>query len=444
MAEALLHAVELSEDIIFITDTQGNFVHVNAAFERITGWRRDEVVGKPVRLLKSGEHPASFYRALWTTLRRGQPFRATFINRKRSGELFFEDQTITPVLDAAGQPAYFVAVGKDVTAREETVRALQRLTAILENTSDCVAIVRPDGQLEWCNGAARRMLGVDEARDIRTLRLRDVVARSSLRTVLELAVPTALQLGWWRGEVHLRHQQDGREVPVSQVIIAHKAPDGRVEYLSTIARDISEERRLRSAIQRAYLLERALRTIDAALLQEKPLQEVLEALCDGVVTLGFRMCWVGLKEPDFTIRPLASRGLATDYLQAIRVRWDEDSPLGRGPGGIAARTGQTVVIHDTATDPRFAPWREEALRRGYRSNASVPLRTNHEVLGILAVYAERAGAFDEESVRALETLAQQGTLAVVTARQREELRRIQQLQDFHVEHMPLAHILWDT
>ena len=237
--------------------------------------------------------------------------------------------------------------------------------------------------------------------------------------------------------------RDGQEIPVSQVIIAHKSPDGEVEYLSTIARDISEEKRLQAAVARALAVERSLRAIDAALLQEKPLSDVLEALCDGVVALGFRMCWVGLKEPDHTVRPLTSRGLATDYLQAIRVRWD-DTPEGRGPTGRAIRTGRAAVCQDVEQDPDFASWREQARRRGYRSSAAVPLKTNGEVLGALNVYSERAHAFDADVLYTLETLAQQATLAILNARQREELRHIQQLQNFHVEHMPLAHILWDT
>ena len=365
------------------------------------------------------------------------------MNRKKNGELYWAEQVITPIRDAEGQVTHFLSVWRDVTARQQAEAERKRLTAILENTSDFVAIGHPDGRVEWYNRAARRMLGLADDEDIRSIRIPDTHPEWAARLVMEHGIPTAIREGIWRGETAFL-SRDGREIPVSQVILAHKGPDGQVEYLSTIARDISEEKRLRSAVQRSLVLERALRAIDLALLQEKPLQEVLEALCDGVVALGFRMCWVGLKQPDYTLRPLASRGLEAGYLRAIQVRWDDQSPWGQGAAGIAARTGRTAVVEDIAADPISAPWRPEALRRGYRSLACVPLTTNHDVLGIMAVYAEHVGTFDADTLRALETLAQQGTLAIVTARQREELRRIQQLQDFHVEHMPLAHILWDT
>ena len=425
-----------------VTDGEGRILYVNRSFEETTGYSRQEVLGQSPRLLKSGWHDEFFYRRLWQTILSGQPFQEICVNRRKNGELYWAEQIISPIRDAEGQITHFLSVWRDVTARQQAEGERKRLAAILEATSDFVATATPDGRVLYYNRAARRMLGLADDEDIRSIRIPDTHPAWAARLVMEEAIPTAVQKGTWQGETALL-SRDGREIPVSQVILAHKGPDGQVEYLSTIARDISEQKRLQAAIGRALVLERALRAIDAALLQQKPLQEVLEALCDGVVALGFRMCWVGLKEPDYTIRPLASRGLETDYVQAIRVRWD-DSPLGRGPGGTAVRTGKTAVVRDTAADPSFEPWREEALQRGYRSTVSIPLRTNHEVLGILAVYAEQVDAFDGDSVGSLETLAQQGTLAIVTARQREELRRIQHLQDFHVEHMPLAHILWDT
>lgn len=80
------------------------------------------------------------------------------------------------------------------------------------------------------------------------------------------------------------------------------------------------------ALRRSLVLERAVRSIDAALIQEKNIDAVLAAVCDAVVKLGHRMCWVGLAEPDHTVRPVAARGFAAGYLEAIRVRWAAASP----------------------------------------------------------------------------------------------------------------------
>lgn len=79
----------------------------------------------------------------------------------------------------------------------------------------------------------------------------------------------------------------------------------------------------------------------------------------------------------------------------------------------------------------------------YRSLAAIPLSAEGEVLGVLSVYGKRPGAFDADAMAMLEALARKGALALLSARRREELRRLQELYAFHVQRMPLAHILWD-
>jgi PAS domain S-box-containing protein len=89
---------------------------VNPAFEKITGFSAAEVLGRKPSVLKSGQHDAEFYRDLWGKLTSGDPFRGTIINRKKSGELFWSEQTISPIKDQSGATTHFVSVLKDMTA----------------------------------------------------------------------------------------------------------------------------------------------------------------------------------------------------------------------------------------------------------------------------------------------------------------------------------------
>ena len=95
--QMLTSAVEQTADSIMITDRDGMIGYVNPAFEQTTGYPLEEVLGQTPRLLKSGKHGPDFYRELWTTITSGQPFREVVTNRKRSGELFLAEQTITPI-----------------------------------------------------------------------------------------------------------------------------------------------------------------------------------------------------------------------------------------------------------------------------------------------------------------------------------------------------------
>ncbi|MBI2493377.1 MAG: response regulator, partial [Candidatus Rokubacteria bacterium] len=131
------------------------------------------------------------------------------------------------------------ALAAETTERERAEETRGRLIAILEATPDFVAIGHADGRVVYYNRAARRMLGIWEDEDISTIRVPDTHPEWAGRLVLGEGIPAAIRDGVWRGETALLGR-DGREIPVSQVIIAHRAPDGSVEFLSIIARDISE------------------------------------------------------------------------------------------------------------------------------------------------------------------------------------------------------------
>ncbi len=111
----LTRAVEQTDDSVVVTDERGVIKYVNPAFEKTTGYTREEAVGRTPAILKSGHHGPDFYRGLWDELLHGRTFRGTLVNRKKTGELYWAEQTITPIKDDAGEVTHFVSVLKDVT-----------------------------------------------------------------------------------------------------------------------------------------------------------------------------------------------------------------------------------------------------------------------------------------------------------------------------------------
>ena len=109
----LSRIVQQTADSVILTNMQGVIQFVNPAFETTTGYGRDEVMGKTPRILKSGLHDAEFYRQMWAQLALGLPFKGMVINRKKTGELYWAQQTITR--DDSGQQPYFVSVSQDIT-----------------------------------------------------------------------------------------------------------------------------------------------------------------------------------------------------------------------------------------------------------------------------------------------------------------------------------------
>jgi len=111
----LSRVVEQTADSVILTDTQGVIQYVNPAFEVTTGYSRGEALGKTPRILKSGLHDAEFYRQMWTQFAQGLPFKGMVINRKKTGELYWAQQTITSMRDESGQLTHFVSVSQDIT-----------------------------------------------------------------------------------------------------------------------------------------------------------------------------------------------------------------------------------------------------------------------------------------------------------------------------------------
>ena len=137
-------ALEAVANGVVITDAQGTILWVNAAFTRMTGYSSAEAIGQNPRLLKSGEHPPAFYQELWSTIASGKSWTGEMTNRRKDGSVYVEEQTITPVRDAGGNPAYFIAVKQDRTLRRRADDALrrseERYRLLAENISDVIGL----------------------------------------------------------------------------------------------------------------------------------------------------------------------------------------------------------------------------------------------------------------------------------------------------------------
>lgn len=148
-ADALMRklsgALERTADAIMITDRDRHIEYVNPSFERLTGYRKEEAIGKKTYFLRSGLHDHKFYDELWEVIGKGEVYRGTMVNRKKDGSLYYERKTISPLRDEKGAITHFISTGHDITElihAEEKNRAHQaelahvaRLSTLGEMTS---------------------------------------------------------------------------------------------------------------------------------------------------------------------------------------------------------------------------------------------------------------------------------------------------------------------
>jgi diguanylate cyclase (GGDEF)-like protein/PAS domain S-box-containing protein len=160
----LASAVEQTADSVLITDAEGVIQYVNAAYEQVTGYTRAEAVGKKPNLVKSGHHDAAFYERLWTTIRRGEPFRDILVNRRKDGSLYYEEKTITPLKNSRGEITHYVSTGKDITERKHAEEALARTasewTYSMDFIEDALYLIDLDDRVVRANRAFYRLTGL--------------------------------------------------------------------------------------------------------------------------------------------------------------------------------------------------------------------------------------------------------------------------------------------
>lgn len=122
----LSSVTEQTDDSVVVTDRNGVIEYVNPAFERKTGYGKEEAIGRFSRIVKSGKQGEDFYKQLWETILRGEVFRGVLINKKKNGELYYEEKTITPLRNGEGVVTHYVSTGKDITERKEMEAELER------------------------------------------------------------------------------------------------------------------------------------------------------------------------------------------------------------------------------------------------------------------------------------------------------------------------------
>ncbi|MFC7132835.1 MULTISPECIES: PAS domain S-box protein [Salinibaculum] len=250
-------AVESAGQGVYITDADGEIEYVNPAFEEITGYSREEAVGKTPRILKSGEMPEEYYEQLWATLLDGEPWEAEITDRRADGELYYAHQTIAPILDDEGEPQEFVAIQTDVTERKEREEDLRVMTRAITEAPIGFVITDPDREdnpIVHANDRFQELTGYDESeivgRNCRFLQGEgtDAEAVAAMREAVDREEPVSVTLRNYR--------KDGSEFWNRVTIAPVTDETGSVTNYVGFQQDVTERREREQQLQ---VLDRVLR-----------------------------------------------------------------------------------------------------------------------------------------------------------------------------------------
>ncbi len=198
--------------------------------------------------------------------------------------------------------------------------------------------------------------------------------------------------------------------------------------IGTVA-DITDRKKAEEELARLNRALRAISDCNQAIVRANDEQGLLTDVCRTMCeVVGYRLGWIGTIEHDEakSVRPVAWYGDNNGYLTTANITW-ADTERGRGPTGIAARTGKTDFCQDFVTEPKATPWRDGALARRFRSSIAIPLFDNEgSVFAVFTLYASEPNSFTPPEVRLLEELAGDLSFGVNALRTQEERRKAEE------------------
>lgn len=239
--------VEQSPATIIITDVRGVISYVNPHFTDLTGYDRADVYGRNPRLLKSGLHDDEFYKLMWTTLRSKRIWRGEVCNRKKNGELYWEDATISPVTDEGDKITHYVAVKADITDRkkaEETLRNSEaKLKLVTDNSADVIWTLDTDYRFTYISPSIIRLRGLTVEEALRETIAETMTPESWRRVSLLMAENPILSGHDATTLVEVeQYRKDGSTVWVECLTRSLLSADGHVVGILGISRDITERK----------------------------------------------------------------------------------------------------------------------------------------------------------------------------------------------------------
>jgi signal transduction histidine kinase/CheY-like chemotaxis protein len=210
-------------------------------------------------------------------------------------------------------------------------------------------------------------------------------------------------------------------------VAAYRVGEPEQRRVAIVFNDISVRMEREAHIRQLNRVYAVLSDINQTIVREKDSQAILTAACRIAVDKGqFRMAFIGIVDSAaHMLRPIASSGEVGDYLDHIRLDL-LDMAHATGPSGRCFLSGEHAICNAIEQDPHFAPWRDDALRMGYRSHASFPLKVDGQVVGNFNLYSSDPGFFDEDEIKLLDEMAMDIGFALELNRREEDRRKTEE------------------
>ncbi|MEI7483412.1 MAG: PAS domain S-box protein [Ignavibacteriota bacterium] len=416
---------------VWETDKDGLFTYVSSTEESILGYKPEETVGKKHFYDFFAPEIKESYKSAALDAFSRKDVISNFVNPNihKNGKRVILETSGVPILDEKGNLTGYRGADKDITERENAA-------GMLRSSEEKFSVAFKNIPV---------LLSISESNTGKYIDVNDKFLAVSGFSREEVIGKTSTEIGWISKEdreLLINTLKDKGRVNELELHLSKKNKEeitclyngetmmlNGEKYLLSMALDITERKKAEQEIENLNRVYSVISHINEMIVRTESKDELFRKACEIAVEQGkFRMSWIGLvDEKDKLVKPNTWSGHEDGYLKEIRnISILGNFAEGLGPTGIAVREGRTFHCDDIENNPLMAPWREKALKRGYRSSISLPLRLFGKMIGAFTLYADTPEFFDDKEVELLEKVADDISYALETIENKEAKKQTEE------------------
>ena len=406
----------------------GELVDINPSFARIIGYSIEEIKQLTYWDITPEKYSAKEQLQLQSLNKNGSygPYEKEY--KHKDG--FLVPVRLSGMLLQKDDEQFIWSSVEDISERKEAEEAVHqqvlRNEQLLQTMMDGYILADTAGNLVEVNPAYCDLLGYS-LEELLSKNIQDIEVTLSAEDV-NTRIEEMLQKGSARFETQHRCKNGLIvDLEVSVTII----PRGETPLVAAFVRNVTERKLADKSLNKVNRALMVLSGCNEVLVRATNEEELLDKVCNIIAEVGkYPLVWIGYAEHDQnkSVKPVAQKGVSTEYLNEISISW-ADNKLGRGPTGVAIRSGQYVVIKDIQTNPDYESWRDTALKYDFSSSIALPISAAENTFGALNLYSTSTDPFDDEEIRLLQELSDDLGFGIATLRIQTERQQLQrQLQ----------------
>lgn len=275
--------LKASANSILITNEKGEIIWINPAFTELTGYTKEELYMKNVNMLNSQMQPKEYYEELWTTINTGKVWRSELINKRKNGELYNEEQTITPVYDKNNNIKNFISIKQDITERKRIEAEIKKINEdlekiVLDRTQELIntnkALIESENKFRTLfeasgdaiilmdrnkfvdvNNETLNIFGIENKEEFLSLSIKDISPEFQFETIksedkIQEILSRIYELGTMKFEWVFK-KKDGTEIITDNNLSIIEFKEEKI--IQSIIRDITEKKKAENILQETQL-----------------------------------------------------------------------------------------------------------------------------------------------------------------------------------------------